>query len=73
LPLCLINPRRFAGGLRTKLNTKRLGDPAEVTFLARTLELGLHLSKPFRDNDPYDWIVVNEQHILLEPVAVEDE
>jgi hypothetical protein len=49
---------------KSKPNTKRLGDLAEIAFLARAAELGLHLSKPFGDNDPYDWIVVNEDKIL---------
>jgi hypothetical protein len=47
-----------------KPNTKHLGDVAETLFLVRALERGLHLSKPYGDNDRYDWIVVNDRDIL---------
>ncbi len=58
--------RTVRGRLRanSKPNTKRLGDLAEIAFLSRAVARGLHLSKPFGDNDPYDWIVVNEHQTL---------
>jgi len=47
-----------------KRNTKHTGDLAEILFLVRAVERGLHLSKPFGDNDGYDWIVANQRNIL---------
>lgn len=48
----------------SKRNTKHSGDVAEAAFLVRAIQRGLHLSKPYGDNDRYDWIVVNDRDIL---------
>jgi len=36
---------------------KRQGEWAEVCFLARALHLGCHVSKPYGDSAPYDFLV----------------
>jgi len=38
---------------------KRRGELGEITFLQRATALGLRVSKPFGDSDPYDFIVDN--------------
>jgi hypothetical protein len=38
---------------------KRRRELGEITFLQRATALGLRVSKPFGDSDPYDFIVDN--------------
>jgi hypothetical protein len=42
---------------------KRRGELGEIAFLHRATILGLRVSKPFGDSDPYDFIVDNGRHL----------
>jgi hypothetical protein len=43
---------------------KALGEWAELRFMARVAELGLHLAKPWGDNAPYDLATEHRGYFL---------
>jgi hypothetical protein len=55
------NSGEFRRGSRRE--TKRLGELAEIAFLHKASNLGFHVSKPFGDNEHYDFIVACENRL----------
>jgi hypothetical protein len=45
------------GRLVSRHETKRLGELAEIAFLHKASTLGFHVSKPYGDNEHYDFVV----------------
>src|SRR5258708_263962 len=45
-------------------NPKRRGEMGEIAFLQRASSLGLTVSKPFGDSDPYDFVTDNGQQLF---------
>ncbi|MGA9977376.1 MAG: group I intron-associated PD-(D/E)XK endonuclease [Candidatus Sulfotelmatobacter sp.] len=44
-------------GVAAKLTPKQLGEIAEAEFIAKVVELGFVVAKPWGDSEPYDFIV----------------